>query len=96
LQEGLTNVHRHSQSETADVRLYAAGGFSVLEIADEGVGIPLKFFDRTGEETNTFGVGLRGMSERMRQLGGRLEIVSNDGGAILRAMVPRESQTEGS
>jgi len=88
LQEGLTNVHRHSQSETAYVRLTSADGFCTLEIADEGVGMPAQLLDQPGEEMITFGVGLRGMSERMRHLGGRLEIVPNDTGATLRAIVP--------
>jgi len=88
LQEGLTNVHRHSQSETAFVRLAAADGFCTLEIADEGVGMPAQLLDQPGEEAITFGVGLRGMSERMRQLGGRLEIVPKDTGTTLRAIVP--------
>ena len=88
LQEGLTNVHRHSQSETACVRLAAADGFCTLEIADEGVGMPAQLLDQPGEEAITFGVGLRGMSERMRQLGGRLEIVPKDTGTTLRAIVP--------
>jgi PAS domain S-box-containing protein len=88
LQEGLTNVHRHSGSETAYVRLSVADGFCALEIADEGVGIPQPFLEGPGEEACAFGVGLRGMSERLRQLGGRLEVVSNDKGTILRAIVP--------
>jgi signal transduction histidine kinase len=88
LQEGLTNVHRHSGSETAHVRLSVADGFCALEIADEGVGIPQPFLEGPGEEACAFGVGLRGMSERLRQLGGRLEVVSNDKGTILRAIVP--------
>ena len=88
LQEGLTNVHRHSGSETADVRLSVADGFCALEIADQGVGIPEPFLEGPGKEACAFGVGLRGMSERVRQLGGRLEVVSNDKGTILRAIVP--------
>jgi signal transduction histidine kinase len=88
LQEGLTNVHRHSQSETAYVRLRAAGGFCTLEIEDEGVGMPAQLLDQPTDEAGTFGVGIRGMSERVRQLGGRLEIVRNDRGTTLRAIVP--------
>ena len=88
LQEGLTNVHRHSGSETAYVRLSVADGFCTLEIADEGVGMPQQYLEGPGEEACAFGVGLRGMSERVRQLGGRLEVVSNDKGTILRAILP--------
>lgn len=86
LQEGLTNVHRHSGSETACIRLSGSGGFCALEIEDEGVGIPARFLEPAGEEGSALGVGLRGMSERMRQLGGRLEIVPKDRGTLLRAI----------
>jgi len=68
--------------------LSVGDGFCALEIADEGVGIPQQFLERPGEEACAFGVGLRGMNERVRQLGGRLEVVSNDKGTILRAIVP--------
>ena len=97
LQEGLTNVHRHSGSEIAAVLLSSAGSFCALEIADQGVGIPGQSLEGPGGETCTFGVGLRGMSERMRQLGGRLEVMSNGKGTTLRAIVPTgEPQPKGS
>ena len=89
LQESLTNVHRHSGSCTAAVQLLAKDGRCVLVIEDKGKGISSEFLDRAGKDwIATPGVGLRGMSERMRQLGGELEIVSGEGGTTVRAMVP--------
>lgn len=89
LQEGLTNVHRHSGSEVAHVRLLTEGARSVLEIRDEGRGIsPNVLGQVTGLNYTFAGVGLRGMNERLRQLNGRIELSSGKGGTVLRAIVP--------
>jgi PAS domain S-box-containing protein len=90
LQESLTNVHRHSGSPTAHVRLWAKDGMCVLEVEDEGKGISRELLEQSREDwLGALGVGLRGMNERMRQLGGKLEIVSNERGAKVSAMVPK-------
>jgi PAS domain S-box-containing protein len=89
LQEALTNVHRHSGSETAAVRLAAADGVARLEIRDQGTGIPASILKQAGVGwQRAFGVGLRGMSERLGQLGGRLEISSSEHGTAVTAIVP--------
>jgi PAS domain S-box-containing protein len=91
LQEGLTNVHRHSGSQVAHVRLLSKDGKSTLEVADEGKGLPegiLRAIDR--DWTQALGVGLRGMSERMRQLGGTLTLVSGQRGTTVSASVPND------
>jgi PAS domain S-box-containing protein len=89
LQEGLTNVHRHSGSETAHVRLSAQEGTATLEISDEGTGIPSAVLEEWGRSwQRAMGVGLRGMRERLTQLGGELEISSSDRGTTVRATVP--------
>jgi len=55
------------------------------------MGIPSELLDRLGKDWIAApGVGLRGMNERMRQLGGELEIVSSKGGTTVRAMLPME------
>jgi len=87
LQEALTNVHRHSESLVANVRLRMESSSALLEIEDAGKGIPADVLGETGELPRT-GVGLRGMNERMRQLGGRLEVSSNGQGTTLTAVVP--------
>jgi PAS domain S-box-containing protein len=89
LQESLTNVHRHSGSSTASVRLSLANGALVLQVQDKGNGIPTKLMEESGQDwLGSLGVGLRGMSERMRQLGGRLEVASTATGTTVIASVP--------
>jgi PAS domain S-box-containing protein len=89
LQEGLTNVHRHSGSQTAHVRLLSKDGTSTLEVADEGKGVPLGILNDAGPDwTRALGVGLRGMNERMRQLGGTLHLSSSERGTTVRVSVP--------
>jgi len=87
VQECLTNVHRHSGSSTAAVRLKRSQHAVSLEIEDKGHGItPEKksVLLRSGP----LGVGLRGMRERVLQLGGTLHIDSENGGTTIRAMFP--------
>jgi PAS domain S-box-containing protein len=89
LQESLTNVHRHSGSKTAHIRLLSKEGMCFLEIRDEGKGIPSQLLEQAAEDwMGALGVGLRGMNERMSQLGGRLEVVSKDSGTVVTAVVP--------
>jgi PAS domain S-box-containing protein len=89
LQEGLTNVHRHSGSPTANVRLFRSEDMAILEVKDSGKGIPTQLLQQTGGDwTGSPGVGLRGMNERVMQLGGRFEVVSAGGGTVIRAVVP--------
>jgi PAS domain S-box-containing protein len=89
LQEGLTNVHRHSGSETANVRLFMADRMAILEIEDKGKGLPPKILKQADDEwMASAGVGLRGMTERMRQFGGNLEIASRANRTVITASVP--------
>jgi PAS domain S-box-containing protein len=89
LQESLTNVHRHSGSEVARVRLFNRGGTTVLEVIDEGKGMPAQSSGESRQDgVPALGVGLRGMEERMRQLGGGLELLSSPRGTTVVASVP--------
>jgi PAS domain S-box-containing protein len=89
LQESLTNVHRHSGSTTATVRLQTRNRAAILEVIDEGKGTQSKNWeDRAQDWPGSFGVGLRGMNERMRQLGGNLEISSTREGTSVTATIP--------
>ncbi len=89
LQESLTNVHRHSGSTTADIRLTRKNGKAVLEITDHGKGIPPELLAESNRNwIGSMGVGLRGMNERIRQLGGELEISSSESGTVVTAGVP--------
>jgi len=89
LQESLTNVHRHSGSSEARVRLFVKNGMASLEIEDRGKGLPSAVLEHGSDGgKGQFGVGLRGMSERLQHLGGRLEILSTDNGTTVVATVP--------
>jgi PAS domain S-box-containing protein len=89
LQESLTNVHRHSGSATADVQLSRQDGEVVLKISDKGKGVQSGNFEQAGHDwMGAAGVGLRGMSERVRQVGGRLELSSDGEGTTVTAAIP--------
>ncbi|HXF14496.1 MAG TPA: MEDS domain-containing protein [Terriglobales bacterium] len=94
LQESLANVHRHSGSATAHIRLFQENGSAVLEVEDEGKGFPDAMLDLDRDElASSFGVGLRGMSERLRDLGGTIELkLAKKQGAIVRAEIPQREQ----
>jgi two-component system, NarL family, sensor kinase len=85
VQEGLTNVHRHSGSAKAGIRLTADAEQVTLELSDQGRGMPSNLQGATAAE---LGVGIAGMRERARQLGGQLQIVSGQDGTILRVLQP--------
>jgi signal transduction histidine kinase len=87
VQECLTNVHRHSGSSEAIVRLNRSPEVVLLEIQDKGSGIsPEKQSQLLA--LGPIGVGLRGMRERVLQLKGTLDIQSDDTGTTIRAMFP--------
>jgi PAS domain S-box-containing protein len=89
LQESLTNVHRHSGSETAHVRLLIKDEMAILEVSDRGKGIATGLLEESGQDwTGALGVGLRGMNERMRQLGGKLDLLSKEEGTTVCATIP--------
>ena len=87
LQESLTNVHRHAASSTAHIRLRVEDGSLHLEIKDSGKGIPKDVLEASRDTLGTLGVGLRGMNERVRQLGGTLALLS-DGGTTVKVSLP--------
>ena len=89
LQEALTNVHRHSASPAAYVRLFTQDTeHAVLEVRDEGRGLNPALLAENGVITAPLGIGLRGMTERMRQLGGELQLTSSPQGTTVRASAP--------
>jgi PAS domain S-box-containing protein len=92
-QEALTNVHRHSGSPTAVVRLTPDAQRVVLEVRDEGKGLRAPLGEAAGESELLVGVGIAGMRERLRQLGGTLEIDSNGSGTTVRATLPLEQRS---
>lgn len=87
VQECLTNVHRYSGSQTARIHLARSSAEVRLEVQDEGIGISAERLHEI-TEAGTPGIGIRGMRERMRQLGGHLDIRSNGQGTIVEAALP--------
>jgi signal transduction histidine kinase len=87
VQECLTNVHRHSGSRSASLRLAQENGHVQLEIKDEGKGIPLEK-QLALTSSGQMGVGFRGMRERVHQLGGNLEVQSDRTGTTITATLP--------
>ena len=88
VQEGLTNIHRHSKSDTAHIALTREIDRIILVVKDDGRGLPQMVLDPTGDGVQSLGVGIPGMRERLRLLGGRLEISSNGRGTTLTGIVP--------
>jgi signal transduction histidine kinase len=86
VQESLTNIHRHAESQTARIRLRRDAERLVLEIEDRGRGIPNASLEQI--ISGGGGVGIAGMSERIEPLGGRLEVTSTDGGTTVRVSLP--------
>ena len=94
VQEGLTNVHRHSGSRTATIRIMRSSDEVSVELADAGKGIPTQRI-REIEAGRASGVGLRGMRERVRQLGGTFQIRSTPKGTVVVIRLPLEHTKRG-
>jgi signal transduction histidine kinase len=81
LQESLTNVHRHSGSKVAAVRIGSDSRQVWLEIRDQGKGI-------SNKDSLKPGVGISGMQERIRDLAGVLEFSPEARGTLVKAVIP--------
>ncbi len=86
VQEALTNCARHAKAKTIGVSIRSLGDQLVVEVQDDGLG-----FD--GSSARGRGLGLLGMQERVRELGGRLTVKSRPGaGTSLMAVIPLERE----
>jgi len=92
LQESLTNVHRHSGSQTVEVEIEVDAEAVSLAVRDAGRGIPEQVLEQFGE-SGTAGVGLAGMRERVADLGGELRVQSSSKGTLLLATIPLHGGT---
>jgi signal transduction histidine kinase len=93
VQEGLTNIHHHSGSPTADIIVTRDSDRVTLQIVDYGRGIPRGTIQPGGNMNVGFGVGIAGMRERVRQLAGELQIESGDNGTTITAVLPTANAT---
>lgn len=94
VQECFTNIHRHSGSASAEVELVRGEDGVRLEVRDRGKGIPIKK-KLALLSHRAAGVGLRGMSERISEFGGILEIRS-DSGTTVSAFLPLKDLSKSS
>ncbi|MGB2666922.1 MAG: PAS domain S-box protein [Candidatus Acidiferrum sp.] len=92
-QECLTNVHRHSGSFTALVRLSRTPGRVEMEVRDEGKGIKPEIQAKFAAGSSA-GVGLRGMQERVRSLGGELTVQSTGNGTSVLVALPLTQEVD--
>ncbi|HEY6467092.1 MAG TPA: histidine kinase [Candidatus Acidoferrales bacterium] len=94
LQASLSNVHRHAHSPSVDVRFIIDATEATLEVKDYGKGIEPDVLTRLNHNGTGTGIGLAGMRERLRELGGRLQVESGANGTLIRAMIPVSMPTD--
>jgi PAS domain S-box-containing protein len=92
LQESLTNVHRHSGSKTATVRIVVDPGKVSLEVQDQGKGAAEASDRRSSSEPFHPGVGITGIRERVSNVGGFVEITADGSGTLMRVVIPVSAQ----
>jgi len=90
VQEGLTNILRHSGSRKAEIVVRASAQQVELTVKDEGKGLSALDLKRLAPSAGSkvMGVGIAGLRERLRQVSGTLDISSQHRGAILKATIP--------
>jgi two-component system NarL family sensor kinase len=87
-QEALTNIECHSGSATAEILLRRKAGEHPLEVADHGCGISKEILKQLNRGTALPGIGITGMRERVRLLGGLMEICSSSDGTTVKVKMP--------
>ena len=88
VQESLVNIHRHSGSRTAFISLQSNGEGAALTIRDQGCGIPAEILKNMEDGGANIGVGIGGMRERARQLGGTISIRRSNPGTLVEVSLP--------
>jgi signal transduction histidine kinase len=84
----LTNIHRHSGSPAAEIRLTSDAESVSLGVTDYGRGIRLERLRRCNGNRAALGVGIAGIRERVRQWGGHLQVSSSEQGTTAKAILP--------
>ena len=93
VQESLTNIQRHSGSQQAKIRIHRNSDLT-LEISDHGRGFSTSVSKGKNEPRLEFGVGIPSMRERVKLIGGRLDIDSGSHGTTVRVTIPLENAGE--
>jgi signal transduction histidine kinase len=83
VQQSLANIHRHSGSSVAIIRIEIDDHAVSVEIRDEGHGFPPEVLTGFHSGTRLLGVGMAGMRERIREMGGRFDVRSSENGASI-------------
>ena len=86
VQESLTNIHRHSASRSAAIRIAVSSDAISVQVNDRGKGMSPEKLAQI--RSNASGVGIRGMRERVRQLGGQMNIESGESGTSISVTLP--------
>src|SRR5580700_4056311 len=88
VQEALTNVYRHAEAHKALIRLALTDNQIIVTVSDDGKGIPDSVADF---EANKIGIGIAGMRQRVKELGGELRLRNGAPGALVEAIIPIDS-----
>jgi len=88
VQQSLANIHRHSESKVARIRLTVEDRRLAIEISDEGRGFPPEVMSKFRASGQLPGVGISGMRERMNALRGTFDVISSESGTTVRVSVP--------
>lgn len=88
VEESLANLLRHSGSRSVKIGITEVQGNLTLEVTDQGQGIPLATLGKLQAGSTVAGIGIWTMAERMKQVGGRLEIDAGHWGMTVKAIVP--------
>lgn len=88
VQQSLSNIHRHSGSASATVVIGLDAENVDVRICDQGRGIPSQTLEAFNIGKALLGVGVAGMRERIRDMGGRFVVESNQNGTTIRVSLP--------
>ena len=88
VQEALTNVYRHAKARRACIRLVLTENQIVVTVCDDGKGLPDAVADF---EAAKIGIGIAGMRQRVKELGGELRLRNGNPGTVLEAVIPSKA-----
>ena len=88
LQEGLINAHRHSGSNRVDVQVENGNSTITMRLRDYGKGLSKSLMERFHQTGSAAGVGIAGIRERVKELGGKFDVQSDESGTALTVILP--------